>query len=198
MVVLSQHTNTQATFQECDLCHECWDTWVEEYTFDALKNSQVKQLFPKSIMKGLTDGSKARYAFLVVHWNDSPPSLASTIFRISSGSLKLPRRFLILYCISTMGIAAAKASPHEDDCLLFIYKACIREDEVPVRCITYCRTDGTCDLGDWIFVYTPSAEHNIRSKVLCTKCYSVLILLQGSVEEPINLLLPLYRPLDVL
>ena len=142
------------------------DTWVEEYAFDALKSSQVKQSFPKSIVMGLTNGSEARYAFLVIHWNDSPPpSLASTIFWISSGSLKLPRWFLILYCISKMGIAAVKASPCEDDCLFSIYKACVREDEVPVRCITYHRMDGTCDLGDQIFVYMPSAECNIKSKV---------------------------------
>ena len=81
-------------------------------------------------MKGLTDGSEARYAFLVVHWKDSPPSSSSTIFWISPGSLKVPRWSLSLYCISTMGIAAAKASQCKADCLLLIYKACVRGDKV--------------------------------------------------------------------
>jgi hypothetical protein len=60
MAVLCQQGNTQATFRECNFCHNCRDTWVEEYTFDALKVFQVKRSFPR---KGLTDGFEARYAF---------------------------------------------------------------------------------------------------------------------------------------
>lgn len=157
MAVLCQQTNTQTTFRECSFRNNCWDTRVEKYAFNTLKALQVKRSIPRSITKGLTNGSEARYAFPIVHSSESPSSSSLTICWISMGSLEDPEWFLIPYCASTMGIAKAKASPRQLDCLLFIYKACVREDVVSVKCITYCRTDGRCDRGDRIFVDTPSA-----------------------------------------
>jgi hypothetical protein len=85
------------------------------------------------------------------------------------------------------------------DCLLFIYKAHVRdvrEDAVSVKCITYCRTDGSCDLGGWIFVHTP--QQSVTSGLRCIT-YQVPkhphSFRRGSIEETINHLLPLYSPL---